>query len=182
MFTHGIHDECESVCIVEWGRKWKSYEAVVALRQDDGLLQTVHHDPPQLLQNPLENRLLTHRRKQHQTEHTHTHTIVKMNRRESGSFLSFLLNIKKNLKLWKNGRIKNSAALSFLPLSYFFHVFVEMALLLDQRDTTTGFPFYFLQNCHCNVILHFRHKKKNSKFLLSHTHTHARQIQQITIL
>lgn len=50
----------------------RSYKGVIALRKDDGLLKTVHHDPPQLLQHSLKHSFLTHRGKQHQTAHKYT--------------------------------------------------------------------------------------------------------------
>lgn len=37
----------------------RSYQAVVALRQDDGLLQAAQDGLPQVLQDPLQHRLLT---------------------------------------------------------------------------------------------------------------------------
>lgn len=52
-----------------------AYEGVVALRQDDCLLQAAHHHPPQLLQDALQDRFLTHGSEQSQPAYTHTHTL-----------------------------------------------------------------------------------------------------------
>lgn len=56
-------------------------QAVVALRQDDGLLQAAQHDLPQVLQDPLQHRLLTDVRKDAQTAAHAQHT-----KREAGIF------------------------------------------------------------------------------------------------
>lgn len=44
------------------------YQAVVALRKNDGLLQAAQDDLPQILQNPLQDRLLTNVSEDAETE------------------------------------------------------------------------------------------------------------------
>lgn len=52
-----------------------AHQAVVALRQDEGLLQAAQDDFPQILQDPLQHRLLTDVRKDAETEE-HTEASV----------------------------------------------------------------------------------------------------------
>lgn len=46
-------------CIFKWCVADLEYQAIIALRQDNGLLQAVKDDLPQILQDSLQHRLIT---------------------------------------------------------------------------------------------------------------------------